>query len=85
MRCAWAKFKKLSPILAAWGASYCIKGKIYKACVRSVLTCGTETWAMKIANLQSLERTEWIIVRWICGVSLKDRKRSVDLYSHLGG
>ena len=33
MRCAWAKFKELSPILTARGASYHIKGKIYKACV----------------------------------------------------
>ena len=39
--------------------------------------------AMKIANRQSLERTERMISRWMCGVSLKDRKRSVDLYSLL--
>ena len=84
VRCAWAKFKELSPILAARGASYRIKGKIYKACVQSVLTYGTETWAMKKANQQSLERTERMMVRCMCGVSLKDRKRSVDLYSLLG-
>ena len=83
VRCAWAKFKELSPILTALGASYRIKGKIYRACVQSVLTYGTETWAMKDANLQSLERTERMIVRWMCGVSLKDRKWSVDLYSLL--
>ena len=39
---------------------------------------------MKEANLQSLKRTERMMVRWMCGVSLKDRKRSVDLYSLLG-
>ena len=55
VRCAWAKFKELSPILTARGASYRIKGKIYKACVQSALTYGTETWAMKKANLQSGE------------------------------
>ena len=27
---------------------------------------------------------ERMMVRWMCGVSLKDRKRSVDLYSLLG-
>ena len=84
VRCTWAKFKELSPILTARGASYRIKGKIYKACVQSVLTYGTETWARKRANLQSLERTERMMVRWMCGVSLKDRKRSADLYSLLG-
>ena len=31
-----------------------------------------------------LERTERMMVRWMCGVSLKDRKHSVDLYSLLG-
>ena len=41
------KVKELSPILTAQGASYRMKGKIYKACVQSVLTYGTETWAMK--------------------------------------
>ena len=47
VRCAWEKFKELSPILMARDASYHIKGKIYKACVQSALTYGTETWAMK--------------------------------------
>ena len=71
-------------IISARGASYRIKGKISKACVQSALTYGTETWAMKKANLQSLERTERMMVRWMCGVSLKDRKCSVELYSLLG-
>ena len=86
VRCAWAKFKELSLILRArgQGASYRIKGKIYKACVQSALTYGTETWAMKKVNLQSLERLEWMMVRWMCWVLLKDRKHSVDLYSLLG-
>ena len=67
VRCAWAEFKELSPILTPRGASYRIKGKIYRACVQIVLTYGTEIWAMKVANLQSLERTEWMMVRWMCG------------------
>ena len=65
MRCPWAKFKELSPIQTASGGSYCIKGKIYSACVQSVLTYGTETWAMKVANLQSLERKVRMMVRWM--------------------
>ena len=58
VRCAWAKFKDLSPILTARGASYHEKGKIFRVCVQSVLTYGTETWAMKAENLYSLERAE---------------------------
>ena len=65
-------------------ASYCIKGRIYSACVQSVLIYGTETWAMKADDLRSLERTESMMVRWTCGVSLKDRRRSEDLFNLLG-
>ena len=42
VRCAWAKFKELSPILTAC-TSYRIKGRIYSACVQSILIYGTET------------------------------------------
>ena len=71
-------------VTLARGESYRMKGKILKACVQSVLTYETETWSMKKANLQSLERKEKMMVRWMCGVSLNDSKRSVDLYSLLG-
>ena len=74
---------KVQGVISYLDSSGCIilhKGKdIYKACVQSALTYGTETWAMKEANLQSLERTERTMVRWMCEVLLKDRKRSVDL------
>ena len=55
VRCAWTKFKELSPILTARGASYHIKGKIYRASVQNVLSYRTETWAMKKENLPTLE------------------------------
>src|SRR3989454_3745714 len=35
VRCAWGKFNELKPVLAEMGTS--LKGKIYKACVQSVL------------------------------------------------
>ena len=58
VRCAWSLFKELSSILTVCGTSYHIKGKIYRACVQSELTYGTETFAMKAENLYSLERAE---------------------------
>ena len=39
---------------------------------------------MKADDLRSLKRTERMMVRWMCGVSLKDRKRSEDLCNLLG-
>ena len=44
--CAWAGFVGLSPVLAVRGASYRVEGEMCRACVRSVLTCGTEACAM---------------------------------------
>ena len=66
-----------------FAVSYNIKGKIYRTCVQSVLTFGTETRAMKKANLRSLERMETMMVRWMSGMSPRDRKFSVYLYSLL--
>ena len=85
VRCAWAKFKELSPILTMRGASYRIKGRIYIVLVSRVF-CYMElkSWAIKADYLRSLERTERMMVRWMCGVYLKDRRRSEDLCNLLG-
>ena len=66
------------------GASPSLKWKIYRACVQSVLLHGSETWPMKVDDLDRLERMERMMVRWMCGVSLKDRRSSADLYKSLG-
>ena len=60
-----------------------MKGKIYRVCVQSVLVYGSETWALKVSDTQRLERTEMMMVRWLCGVSLKDRKSSQELLDRL--
>ena len=40
-----------------------MKGKVYKACV---LVYGSAAWAMRVDDMQRLERTERMMVRWIC-------------------
>src|SRR5258706_537050 len=40
-------------------------------------------WAMKAEDMQRLERTERMMVRLMCGVTLRDRKRSEELLSRL--
>jgi hypothetical protein len=84
VRCAWGKFREPSPILTLTKMSLRMKGKIYRACVQSVLVYGSETWALKVSDTQQLERTERMMVRWMCGVSLKDRKSSQELLDRLG-
>jgi len=37
VRCAWAKFMELAPVLTSRGASLKVKGKVHRACNQSVL------------------------------------------------
>ena len=54
VRAAWTKFRELGGILCTRGASLRMKGVVYKACDRSVLTYEAETWAMKASVFQRL-------------------------------
>ena len=45
---------------------------------------GSETWPMKVEDMQRLERTERMMVRWMCGVTLKNRISNKDLNRRLG-
>jgi len=73
------KFKEL--ILTARGASLKLKGKIYTMCIQSVMKYGSETWPMKMEDIQHLQRAEIMMVRWMCGVTLRDRVTSDELLS----
>jgi hypothetical protein len=84
VRSAWAKFRELAPILTARGASLRVKGKVYRACVQSVMIYGSETWATKVEDLQRLVRAERMMVRWMCGVTLRDKIASAELGRRLG-
>ena len=84
VRSAWGKFNELAPVLTKRGVSLKLKGKIYDACVQRVLVYGSETWAIKAEDLARLRRAERMMVRRMCGVSLKDRKRSDELLNRLG-
>ena len=83
VKCAWGKFRELSPILTARRASLKLKGKVYHTCVQSVLVYGSETWALNANDMQRLERTERMMNRWMCSVKLSDRKANVELLSRL--
>ena len=73
-----------SCFLTARRASLIVDGKIYRVRVQSVLIYGSETWPIKVDDMQRLERTERIMVRWMCNVSLSDRIPSKKWNSYLG-
>ena len=57
---------------------------MYKACVRSVMVYGSETWNVKGIEAGILQRTERVMVRRMCGVKLVDRLNMVGLMERLG-
>ena len=61
-----------------------MKGVVYKACVRSMLSYGAETWAMKAGVFQRLRATERRMLRMICAVMLKDIVESTVIALRVG-
>ena len=45
---------------------------------------GSETWALKEEDIQRISRTDMQMVRWMCQVTLRDRKSSEELRDRLG-
>ena len=73
---SWMSFNKLGPILTTRGVSMRLKGKFYRMCVQRVMVYGSETWPMRVEEIRRLERAERMMIRWMCGVTLKDRCKS---------
>jgi len=45
---------------------------------------GSETWPVRKENVVALQHAEMKMVRWVCGVQLKDRLPSKELRESLG-
>ena len=84
IRCAWKKFHELSAFLMSRATPLKLKGTVFEACVRSVMTYGSETWAMKTSYKEKFERADNAMIRKMCGARLSDRMRSEDLRKKLG-
>ena len=84
VRSGWKKFRELLPLLTFRMFSHRMEGRLYAACVRSVMLYGSETWPVKEEEVCRLEHTEMQMVRWMCNVSLRDRRPSEELRNRLG-
>jgi hypothetical protein len=65
--------------LTAKEVSIQMKGKVYESCIRSCMTYGSEAWLLKVEHESKLETTDMRMIRWMCGVSLRDRVPSAVL------
>ena len=63
IRSGWKKFRELLPLLTSRVISHKVKGRLYNACVRSVILYGSETWPLKEEDIQRICRTDNMMVR----------------------
>ena len=68
---------QLVPLLTNKDVSLIMRGRLYSSCVRSSMLLGSETWPVRKENVVALQRAEMRMVRWMCGVKLKDRLPSI--------
>ena len=78
--CAWGKFRELAPIP---NIKRCIlKGGRKR--VQCVMMYGSNTWPMRVEDIHRLERAEKMMIRWMCGVTLRNGKSSEEIRNRLG-
>ena len=57
---------------------------VYASCVRSIMTYGSETRPLLADVGLKFERAEMQKIRWMCGVSMNDRRTSEELRKLVG-
>ena len=84
IRNGWMKFRELLPFLTSRVPSLEMKGQVYASCVRSSMTYGGETRPLLVDVGLKFERAEMQMIRWMCGISLKDRRTHEELRRLVG-
>ena len=83
-RCGWVKFMECRELLYGRRFPLRLKGAIYKTYVRPAALYGSEALCLKESEIGILCRAERSMVRAMCGVQLKEGKRSTDFMFILG-
>ena len=78
-KCGWVKLRECGKLLYGRNFYLRLKWTVYISYLRPALLYGSEAWCLKESEMGILQRTERSTVRAMCGVQLKDRKRSTDL------
>ena len=81
----WMKFGELLPFLTSKAPPLEMKCRVYASCVRSSMTYGSETRPLLVDVGLTFERAEMQMNRWMCDISLKDRKTHEELRRLVGG
>ena len=81
---AWGKWKEMASLLVNRGIPLHHHGKVYEACIRSVMLYGGETWALT-ARLEAILFTcDRRMFRYMAGVTWRDCVMSVEVARRCG-
>ena len=61
-----------------------MKGRVYASCVRSSITYRSKTRPLLVDVRLKFERAEMQMIRWMCGISSKDRRTHEELRRLVG-
>ena len=84
IRNGWMKFRELLSFLTSRAPPLEMKGRVYPSCVRSSMTYGSESRPLLVNVGLNYERAEMKMIRWMCGISLKDRRTNEELRRLVG-
>ncbi|XP_070010477.1 uncharacterized protein [Nicotiana sylvestris] len=75
----WMKWRLASGVLYDKRMPPLLKGKFYKAVVRSAMMYGAECWPIKNSHNQKMKVVEMRMLRWMCGHTRMDKIRNDDI------
>jgi len=75
--------RKLRTVWAAKDISTDTKVMLYKTLIQSVVLYDAETWTLKQEQKRKLRVFEMAVLRRICGVTRRDRRRNVNIMNKL--
>ena len=81
---AWGKWKEIASLLVNRSIPLHHRGKVYEACIISVMLYGGETWALTARLEGILLSCDRRMFRYMAGVTWRDRVRSAEVARRCG-
>ncbi|KAM3205400.1 hypothetical protein P3L10_028810 [Capsicum annuum] len=78
------KWKLASGVLCDKKVPPKLKGKFYRVVVRPALLYGAECWPVKNSHTQRMKVAEMRMLRWMCGLTRRDRARNETIREKVG-
>ncbi|KAF3644745.1 Peptidyl-prolyl cis-trans isomerase CWC27 -like protein [Capsicum annuum] len=72
----WLKWRLASGVVCDKKVSPKLKGKFYRVVVRPATLHGAECWSVKNSHILKLKVVEMRMLRWMCGLTRRDRVRN---------